>query len=64
MMNLTDILQLVLLCAVIFIPLGYWAHRWLPRVTALIRLLFLKPRYVKPAGTLRRSSVRADHRND
>ncbi|WP_226812029.1 cellulose biosynthesis protein BcsF [Buttiauxella massiliensis] len=63
-MNITDIAQLVLLCAVIFIPLGYSAHHWLPRLTALIRLLFLKPRYVKSAGTLRRSSVKADHRHD
>jgi cellulose biosynthesis operon protein BcsF/YhjT len=64
MMNITDIIQLVVLCAIIFIPLGYSAHRWLPRLTALIRLLFLKPRYVKSAGTIRRSSVKADHRHD
>lgn len=64
MTNITDILQLVLLCAAIFIPLGYWAHYWLPRLAALIRLLFLKPRYVKPAGTLRRSPVKADHRHE
>ena len=64
MMNTTDILQLVVLCAIIFIPLGYFAHRWLPRMAALVRLLFLKPRYVKSAGTLRRSSVKADHRHD
>ncbi|MCT4703325.1 cellulose biosynthesis protein BcsF [Enterobacteriaceae bacterium H20N1] len=63
-MNITDIMQLVLLCAIVFIPLGYFAHRWLPRLTALIRLLFLKPRYVKPAGTLRRPSVKADHPHD
>ncbi|HEY1845808.1 MAG TPA: cellulose biosynthesis protein BcsF [Buttiauxella sp.] len=63
-MNITDIIQLVVLCAIIFIPLGYSAHRWLPRLTALIRLLFLKPRYVKSAGTIRRSSVKADHRHD
>lgn len=64
MMNITDIIQLVLLCAVIFIPLGYYMHHWLPRVKAFIRLLFLKPRYVKSAGTLRRSSVKANHRHD
>jgi cellulose biosynthesis operon protein BcsF/YhjT len=64
MMNITDIIQLVVLCAIIFIPLGYSAHRWLPRLTALSRLLFLKPRYVKSAGTIRRSSVKADHRHD
>ncbi|WP_435948224.1 cellulose biosynthesis protein BcsF [Dryocola sp. BD586] len=63
-MNLTDIMQLVALCAVIFMPLGYFAHRWLPRLAALIRLLFLKPRYVKSAGTLRRSSVRTDQQHD
>ncbi|MCT4704903.1 cellulose biosynthesis protein BcsF [Enterobacteriaceae bacterium H11S18] len=63
-MNLTDILQLIALCAIVFIPVGYIAHRWLPRLMALIRLLFLKPRYVKSAGTLRRTSVKADHRHD
>ncbi|WP_455426476.1 cellulose biosynthesis protein BcsF [Dryocola sp. LX212] len=63
-MNLTDILQLIALCAIVFIPFGYVSHRWLPRLTATIRLLFLKPRYVKPAGTLRRTSVKADHRHD
>lgn len=64
MMNLTDILQLVALCAIIFIPFGYSARRWLPRLAALIRLLFLKPRYLKSTGTLRRSSVKADQRHD
>ncbi|SQA98696.1 celllulose biosynthesis operon protein BcsF/YhjT [Cedecea neteri] len=36
MMNLTDIIQLVVLCAIVFIPLGYTAHRWLPRLTASV----------------------------
>ncbi|AIR05470.1 membrane protein [Cedecea neteri] len=64
MMNITDIIQLIVLCAIIFIPLGYTARRWLPRLTASVRLMFLKPRYVKPAGTLRRTSVKADHQHD
>ena len=64
MMNITDIIQLVVLCAIIFIPLGYTAHRWLPGLTNSVRLMFLKPRYVKPAGTLRRASVKADHQHD
>ncbi|VEC02300.1 celllulose biosynthesis operon protein BcsF/YhjT [Cedecea lapagei] len=63
-MNITDIIQLVVLCAIIFIPLGYTAHRWLPRLNAAIRLMFLRPRYVKPAGTLRRHSVKANHQHD
>lgn len=64
MMNITDIIQLVVLCAIIFIPLGYTAHRWLPRLSNSVRLMFLKPRYVKPAGTLRRTSVKADQQHD
>lgn len=64
MMNITDIIQLVVLCAIIFIPLGFTAHRWLPRLSNSVRLMFLKPRYVKPAGTLRRASVKADHQHD
>ncbi len=64
MMKITDIFQLVVLCAIIFIPLGYTAHRWLPRLSNSVRLMFLKPRYVKPAGTLRRASVKADHQHD
>ncbi len=64
MMNITDIIQLVVLCAIVFFPLGYTARRWLPRFTAAVRLMFLKPRYVKPAGTLRRPSARADHQHD
>ncbi|WP_279047076.1 cellulose biosynthesis protein BcsF [Cedecea davisae] len=63
-MKITDIFQLVVLCAIIFIPLGYTAHRWLPRLSNSVRLMFLKPRYVKPAGTLRRASVKADHQHD
>ncbi|MBV4414480.1 cellulose biosynthesis protein BcsF [Enterobacteriaceae bacterium YMB-R22] len=53
-MNITDILQLVLLCAALFIPLGYMGSRWLARLKRRIRITLMKPRSIKPAGTLRR----------
>ncbi len=60
-MNITDILQLIVLCAVLFIPLGYAGSRWLPRLKRLIRITLMKPRSVKPAGTLRRSHSARTH---
>ncbi len=51
-------------CALIFFPLGYLARHSLRRISDTTRLLFAKPRYVKPAGTLRRATkVKAD-KND
>ncbi|WP_395242182.1 cellulose biosynthesis protein BcsF [Salmonella sp. SKLX111445] len=42
-------------------PLGYLARHSLRRISDTTRLLFAKPRYVKPAGTLRRATkVKAD----
>ncbi|BDH44163.1 membrane protein [Salmonella enterica subsp. enterica serovar Choleraesuis] len=54
MMGISDIIELILLCAVIFIPLGYNLHRWLPKIRRMLPYTLLKPRYVKPAGVLRR----------
>ncbi|MEA7543902.1 cellulose biosynthesis protein BcsF, partial [Salmonella enterica subsp. enterica serovar Montevideo] len=40
---------------------GYLARHSLRRISDTTRLLFAKPRYVKPAGTLRRATkVKAD----
>lgn len=64
-MNITDILQLIVLCAALFIPLGYAGSRWLPRLKRRIRITLMKPRSVKPAGTLRRThSVKAHPGHD
>lgn len=64
-MNITDIVQLIALCALLFIPLGYAGSRWLPRLKRQIRITLMKPRSVKPAGTLRRSdSVKAHPEHD
>ena len=41
--------------ALIFFPLGYLARHSLRRIRDTLRLFFAKPRYVKPAGTLRRT---------
>ena len=57
MMSISDIIQLVVLCALIFFPLGYLARHSLRRISNTTRLLFAKPRYVKPAGTLRRTVI-------
>lgn len=65
MMSISDILQLVVLCLLIFLPLGYIAHHFMGRIKMVIRLLLLKPRYVKPAGTLRRAPLaKADLKYD
>lgn len=65
MMSISDILQLIVLCALIFIPLGYIARHHMGRIRMAARLLLLKPRYVKPAGTLRRAPlVKADPKHD
>ncbi|AGO53135.1 cellulose biosynthesis protein BcsF [Serratia plymuthica] len=50
MLNLNDIVQLILLCAIIFIPLGYFFHRRFPRWRQYWQNLFLSPRYLKPTG--------------
>ncbi|NDO82601.1 cellulose biosynthesis protein BcsF [Citrobacter sp. NCU1] len=63
MMNINDIIQIIIFCALIFFPLGYLARHSLHRIRDTTRLLFAKPRYVKPAGTLRRASkVKADNK--
>lgn len=65
MMSLSDIIQLVVLCALIFFPLGYAARHSSRRIRTVLRMMFVKPRYVKPTGTLRRAStVKADRKHD
>ena len=53
MMSLADILQLVVLCAL----LGYLTRHYQRRIRTTLRLMFFKPRYVKPAGVLRRGTT-------
>ncbi len=50
MLNLNDILQLILLCALVFIPLGYAFHRRFPHLRQYWQNLLLSPRYLKSAG--------------
>ena len=57
MMSLADILQLVVLCALLFFPLGYLTRHYQRRIRTTLRLMFFKPRYVKPAGVLRRGTT-------
>ncbi|MEN8470594.1 cellulose biosynthesis protein BcsF, partial [Enterobacter cloacae subsp. cloacae] len=53
------------LCALIFLPLGYYARHSLRRIRDTVRLLFVKPRYIKPAGTLSRApNVKANRKHD
>lgn len=64
-MNISDIIQLVVLCALIFFPLGYYARHSLLRIRDTARVLFVKPRYIKPAGTLTRDpNVKANRKHD
>lgn len=64
MMNMADIIQLIVLCAIIFIPAGYILKLKLPSLVALIRFRFLKPRFIKPFGILHQSSAKTDHKHD
>jgi len=56
MMNVSDIIQLVVLCALIFFPLGYYTRHYSRRIRDAARIVFSRPRYVNPAGTLNRAS--------
>lgn len=57
MMSLSDIIQLGVLCALLFFPLGYLTRHYQRRIRTTLRLMFFKPRYVKPAGVLRRDAA-------
>ncbi|MHA7844802.1 cellulose biosynthesis protein BcsF [Serratia sp. D1N4] len=50
MNDITDIMQIMLLCAIIFIPLGYALHRRFPNWRQYCQNRLLSPRYLKPAG--------------
>ncbi|WLI78073.1 cellulose biosynthesis protein BcsF [Kosakonia sp. H02] len=65
MMSISDIIQLIVLCALIFFPLGYLARHWQRPIRTAFRLTFTKPRFVKPTGVLRRDPlVKADRKHD
>lgn len=64
MINAADIVQLIVLCAIIFIPTGYMLKSKLPSWVAIIRLRFLKPRFIKPFGILHQSSAKTEQKND
>lgn len=42
MMSLADILQLVVLCALLFFPLGYLTRHYQRRIRTTLRLMFFK----------------------
>ena len=48
MMTISDIIEIIVVCALIFFPLGYLARHSLRRIRDTLRLFFAKPRYVKP----------------
>lgn len=50
MNSLGDIVQLVILCAIVFIPAGYLFHRRFPNWYRTGQNLLLSPRYLKSAG--------------
>ncbi|VTM88785.1 celllulose biosynthesis operon protein BcsF/YhjT [Raoultella ornithinolytica] len=45
MMSISDILQLIVLCALLFFPLGYLTRHYQRRIRTTLRLMFFKPRY-------------------
>ncbi len=49
MMTISDIIEIIVVCALIFFPLGYLARHSLRRIRDTLRLFFAKPRYVKPS---------------
>ena len=55
MMTISDIIEIIVVCALIFFPPGYLARHSLRRIRDTLRLFFARPRYVKPAGTLCRT---------
>lgn len=62
-MNVTDILQLLALAALVFIPLGYKAHRFLPGLLDGLNAWLLTPRYLRPIKTRRVKDVLAQGKN-
>ncbi|MDN6114711.1 MAG: cellulose biosynthesis protein BcsF, partial [Enterobacterales bacterium] len=56
MMNGMDILQLIVLCAVILLPLGYYLRKKLPMLLQSVRQVLFTPRYLKSEGILRRNT--------
>ncbi|MGU0160233.1 cellulose biosynthesis protein BcsF [Escherichia coli] len=54
MMTISDIIEIIVVCALIFSRWAIWRGT-LRRIRDTLRLFFAKPRYVKPAGTLRRT---------
>lgn len=50
MIGIDDIVQLVILCAIVFIPTGYLLHRRFPNWYRSWQNLLLSPRYLKSAG--------------
>lgn len=64
MINAADVIQLILVCAIIFIPAGYILKSNLDSLKAKLRFKFAKPRFIKPFGTLYPSSAREDQKHD
>jgi len=47
-MNISDIIEIFILAAIIFIPLGYALRSRLPRWKNQLAARFLRPRYLTP----------------
>ncbi|STW66767.1 inner membrane protein [Klebsiella michiganensis] len=66
MMSIADIIQLVVLCALLFFPLGYLTRHYQRRIRTTLRLMFFKPvmsnRLACCAG--KRHPGKANQRND
>ncbi|MCW0136896.1 cellulose biosynthesis protein BcsF [Escherichia coli] len=55
MMTISDIIEIIVVCALIFSRWAIWRGTLCDSIRDTLRLFFAKPRYVKPAGTLRRT---------
>lgn len=61
-MNIADIIQLIILCAVIFLPLGYMLRPRLLQIIQRITRIFFTAKYIKPAGVLHRGASSGEKR--
>lgn len=55
MMTISDIIEIIVVCALIFSRWAIWRGTLCDAFATPYVCSFAKPRYVKPAGTLRRT---------
>ncbi|QPR28587.1 cellulose biosynthesis protein BcsF [Edwardsiella hoshinae] len=59
MITITDILQLIALCALVMLPAGFYLHRCCPHPLRALRRRLFPTRYLKPVTVLHRRPLSA-----